>query len=136
MNINATLLGQVLSFAILIWFTFKFVWPPLLGAIEERQKKIADGLAAADSCGTTNLPMNQSRIRKTTICPMKVALKSMAASKRYLKCVERCDQPWSWLSSGLANANSIARPTPMRNAASMRPASRNMRPWSIGVSSG
>ena len=48
MNINATLLGQVLSFAILIWFTFKFVWPPLLGAIEERQKKIADGLAAAD----------------------------------------------------------------------------------------
>ncbi len=48
MNINATLLGQALSFAILIWFTLKFVWPPLLAAIEERQKKIADGLAAAD----------------------------------------------------------------------------------------
>jgi F-type H+-transporting ATPase subunit b len=48
MNINATLLGQMLAFAILIWFTVKFVWPPLLGAIEERQKKIADGLAAAD----------------------------------------------------------------------------------------
>jgi F-type H+-transporting ATPase subunit b len=48
MNINATLFGQALSFAILIWFTFKFVWPPLLSAIEERQKKIADGLAAAD----------------------------------------------------------------------------------------
>lgn len=48
MNINATLLGQMLAFAILIWFTFKFVWPPLLGAIEERQKKIAEGLAAAE----------------------------------------------------------------------------------------
>ena len=48
MNINATLLGQMLAFAILIWFTFKFVWPPILGAIEERQKKIAEGLAAAE----------------------------------------------------------------------------------------
>src|SRR5438552_10383859 len=48
MNINATLLGQMLAFAILIWFTVKFVWPPLLGAIEERQKRIAEGLAAAE----------------------------------------------------------------------------------------
>lgn len=48
MNINATLFGQMLAFGILIWFTLKFVWPPLLAAIEERQKKIADGLAAAD----------------------------------------------------------------------------------------
>jgi F-type H+-transporting ATPase subunit b len=48
MQINATLIGQALVFLILIWFTFKFIWPPLLGAIEERQKKIADGLAAAD----------------------------------------------------------------------------------------
>jgi F-type H+-transporting ATPase subunit b len=48
MNVNATLLGQAIAFAILIWFTMKFIWPPLLGAIEERQKKIADGLAAAE----------------------------------------------------------------------------------------
>jgi len=48
MNVNATLFGQMLAFGILIWFTLKFVWPPLLAAIEERQKKIADGLAAAD----------------------------------------------------------------------------------------
>ena len=48
MNVNATLLGQALAFAILIWFTMKFIWPPLMGAIEERQKKIADGLAAAE----------------------------------------------------------------------------------------
>ena len=48
MNVNATLFGQMLAFGILIWFTLKFVWPPLLAAIEERQKKISDGLAAAD----------------------------------------------------------------------------------------
>lgn len=48
MNINATLLGQAISFLILVWFTMKFVWPPIMAAIEERQKRIADGLAAAD----------------------------------------------------------------------------------------
>jgi F-type H+-transporting ATPase subunit b len=48
MNINATLIGQAIVFLILIWFTVKFIWPPLLNAIEDRQKKIADGLAAAE----------------------------------------------------------------------------------------
>jgi F-type H+-transporting ATPase subunit b len=48
LNINATLLGQAITFAILIWFTMKFVWPPLLSAMEERAQTIADGLAAAE----------------------------------------------------------------------------------------
>lgn len=48
MNINATLLGQVISFAIFVWFCLKFVWPPLIAAMEERKAKIADGLDAAD----------------------------------------------------------------------------------------
>src|SRR6476646_562628 len=48
MEIGMTLLGQALSFALLIWFTVKFIWPPLVGAIEERQQRIAEGLAAAD----------------------------------------------------------------------------------------
>jgi F-type H+-transporting ATPase subunit b len=47
MNINFTLIAQAIAFAVLIWFTVKFVWPPLLSAIEKRQKEIADGLAAA-----------------------------------------------------------------------------------------
>ncbi|HNH42972.1 MAG TPA: F0F1 ATP synthase subunit B [Agitococcus sp.] len=47
MNINATLLGQAISFAIFVWFCMKFVWPPLTAALAERQKKIADGLNAA-----------------------------------------------------------------------------------------
>jgi F-type H+-transporting ATPase subunit b len=48
MNIGMTLLGQMISFAILIGFTAKFIWPPLMAAIEERQAKIAEGLAASD----------------------------------------------------------------------------------------
>lgn len=44
-----TFLGQMLSFGILIWFTVKFIWPPLTKAIEDRQQKIAEGLAAADN---------------------------------------------------------------------------------------
>jgi F-type H+-transporting ATPase subunit b len=48
MNFNLSLIAQALVFAALIWFTVKFVWPPLLRAIETRQKTIADGLAAAE----------------------------------------------------------------------------------------
>ena len=48
MNFNLTLIAQALVFAAFIAFTIKFVWPPLLRAIEARQKEIADGLAAAD----------------------------------------------------------------------------------------
>jgi F-type H+-transporting ATPase subunit b len=46
-NLNLTLLGQAITFAIFIWFTMKFVWPPIMKAIADRQKEIADGLAAA-----------------------------------------------------------------------------------------
>ncbi|QCU72736.1 F0F1 ATP synthase subunit B [Luteimonas yindakuii] len=49
MNINLTLIAQALAFAGLIWLIATFVWPPLLKAIEERQQKIAEGLAAADN---------------------------------------------------------------------------------------
>ena len=48
MNLNLTLFAQAATFALFIWFTVKFVWPPLLRAIEARQKTIADGLAEAE----------------------------------------------------------------------------------------
>ena len=48
MNINLTLISQAVTFAIFIWFTVRFVWPPLRNVIESRQKTIADGLAAAE----------------------------------------------------------------------------------------
>ena len=48
MNLNATLIAQLVVFFILAWFTMKFVWPPVMKALDDRAKKIADGLAAAD----------------------------------------------------------------------------------------
>ena len=48
MNINSTLFLQAVVFAILVWFTMKFVWPPITKALDERAQKISDGLAAAD----------------------------------------------------------------------------------------
>jgi F-type H+-transporting ATPase subunit b len=47
-GINLTLLGQMGTFLVFIWFTKKFVWPPVMQALEERRTRIADGLAAAD----------------------------------------------------------------------------------------
>jgi len=63
MNPNITLLGQMFSFAILIWFTVKFIWPPLMAAIEERQQKIAEGLAAADNA-QKNLAQAQDKVNE------------------------------------------------------------------------
>jgi len=47
-NINATLFIQIVVFGVLVWFTMKFIWPPITKALDERAQKIADGLAAAD----------------------------------------------------------------------------------------
>lgn len=48
MNFNATFFGQLIAFAVFVWFCMKFVWPLMLGMIEEREKRIADGLAAGE----------------------------------------------------------------------------------------
>ena len=48
MSINATLLAQVFTFALFIWFTTKLIWPRMLSALEARQKTVAEGLAAAE----------------------------------------------------------------------------------------
>jgi F-type H+-transporting ATPase subunit b len=61
MNINLTLIAQAAAFALFIWFTAKFVWPPLMRAVETRQKQIADGLAAADE-GRKSLANAEKRI--------------------------------------------------------------------------
>ena len=64
MEIGMTLLGQALSFALLIWFTVKFIWPPLVAAIEERQQRIAEGLAAADR-SQKDLAQAQDKVNET-----------------------------------------------------------------------
>jgi F-type H+-transporting ATPase subunit b len=51
-NINATLFAQMIVFAILIWVTMKFIWPPLMKAMDERAQRIGEGLAAADRSRT------------------------------------------------------------------------------------
>jgi len=48
MNINLTLIGQLISFVVFVWFTMKYVWTPIMDALEQRRKEIADGLAAAE----------------------------------------------------------------------------------------
>ena len=60
MSINLTLIVQMFVFILLIWFTMKFVWPMILGAMDERAKRIADGLAAAEQ-GQKDLAQAQTR---------------------------------------------------------------------------
>lgn len=48
MDLNATIIGQSIAFFVFVWFCMKYVWPPITGALEERQKKIAEGLESAD----------------------------------------------------------------------------------------
>ena len=48
MNINLTLVGQSIAFAVFVWFCLKFIWPPIITALNARKARIADGLAAAD----------------------------------------------------------------------------------------
>ena len=75
MNINATLIGQSIAFIMFIWFTMKFVWPLLLKGMEERQARIADGLAAAeqgqkdfaDSQEKSTIEINKGKEQAATI---------------------------------------------------------------------
>ncbi len=59
MSINGTLIVQLIVFLILVWFTMKFVWPPIAAALDERAKKIADGLSAADKAKSELAVANQ-----------------------------------------------------------------------------
>lgn len=61
MNFNATLIGQSITFVIFVWFCMKYVWPPLMHALEERKARIADGLAAAER-GQKDLELAQTKV--------------------------------------------------------------------------
>ncbi|MCU0841279.1 MAG: F0F1 ATP synthase subunit B [Thiobacillaceae bacterium] len=64
MNINLTLIGQTITFALFVWFCMKFIWPPIVNALEARRKQIADGLAAADR-GKHELELSAKRASET-----------------------------------------------------------------------
>jgi len=61
MNFNATLIGQSITFIVLVWFCMKYIWPPLMGALEERNARISEGLAAAER-GQKDLEESQAKI--------------------------------------------------------------------------
>nr|WP_286009611.1 F0F1 ATP synthase subunit B [Salinicola sp. S1-1-2] len=61
---NLTLIGQAIAFAVFVWFCMKYVWPPVMQALQERQKKIADGLDAA-SRATRDLELAQEKADET-----------------------------------------------------------------------
>lgn len=88
MNINATLILQAIVFAVLVWFTMRFIWPPLAKALDERAQKIADGLAAADRA-KSELATANKRVEEQLVATREETTKRIAdADKRALAIVE------------------------------------------------
>ena len=81
MSINATLIVQMIVFAILVWFTMKFVWPPITAALDERARKIADGLSAADKA-KADLAAANSRVEQQLSAARDDAAKRLADAER------------------------------------------------------
>lgn len=88
MNINMTLIGQSITFAVFVWFCMKYVWPPIVGALEARKKQIADGLAAADR-GKHELELAAKRASETLVDAKQKASDIIAqAEKRAVQLIE------------------------------------------------
>ena len=81
MSINATLIAQLIVFLILVWFTMKFVWPPMAKALDERAKKIADGLSAADKA-KAELSNANKRVEEQLSSARKDAAQRLADAER------------------------------------------------------
>ncbi len=81
MSINATLIIQLIVFLILVGFTMKFVWPPIVKALDERAKKIADGLSAADKA-KTELAAANKRVEQQLSAARDDAAKRLADAER------------------------------------------------------
>ncbi len=81
MNLNATLLAQIVVFAILWWFTMKFVWPPITKALDERAKKVADGLAAADKA-KADLASANKRVEEQLVQARNETTKQLADAEK------------------------------------------------------
>ena len=81
MSINGTLIAQMIVFLILVWFTMKFVWPPITAALDERAKKIADGLSAADKA-KADLAAANTRVEQQLSAARDDAAKRLADAER------------------------------------------------------
>jgi F-type H+-transporting ATPase subunit b len=80
-SINGTLIVQLIVFLILVWFTMKFVWPPIAAALDERAKKIADGLSAADKAKSELAVANQ-RVEQQLAAARDDAARRLADAER------------------------------------------------------
>jgi len=87
-NINASLFLQAVVFAILVWFTMKFVWPPITKALDERAQKIADGLAAADKAKSELSSANQRVEAELATSRTETAVRLADADRRGQSIVE------------------------------------------------
>ncbi len=81
MSITGTLIVQMIVFAILVWFTIKFVWPPITAALDERAKKIAEGLSAADKA-KADLAVANKRVEAQLSSARDDAAKRLADAER------------------------------------------------------
>ncbi|RZU00689.1 F0F1 ATP synthase subunit B [Rivibacter subsaxonicus] len=81
MSINGTLIIQMIVFLILVWFTMKFVWPPIIAALDERASKIADGLSAADKA-KADLATANKRVEEQLTAAREDATKRLADAER------------------------------------------------------
>ena len=81
MNINGTLIAQMIVFLILVWFTMSFVWPPIVAALDERANKIREGLSAADKAKSDLAAANQ-RVEQQLSAARDDAAKRLADAER------------------------------------------------------
>lgn len=88
MNLNATLIAQLVVFFVLGWFTMRFVWPPLMKALDERAAKIAEGLAAADKAKSDLALAERKAVEELRKAREEVAAMRTAAEQQAAKIVE------------------------------------------------
>lgn len=88
MNFNATAIGQLITFGIFVWFTTKFVWPLLLKQMQDREVRIADGLAAAEQGQKDLANAKQESIKEISVGKKKAADIISQAQKRHNEIVE------------------------------------------------
>ena len=92
MNINATLFLQAVVFAILVWFTMRFVWPPITKALDERAQKVADGLAAADKARTELAAVNERVEQERANSRSETAARLAEADRRAQQIIEEAKE--------------------------------------------
>lgn len=92
MNLNATLIGQMVAFVIFIYLTHRFVWPPIVAAMAERTKRIADGLQAADKAEKDLELAKHKVVEQLTSAKKEAAIIIDQANKRAIEIVEEAKE--------------------------------------------